>query len=621
MNKRLMLIVTLVLLPIWVQSSPLRQNTRTENILKNHLKALGGESALRSIKSSICTSEVIIMPPGMKGTIKQWLLKPCLYRSEVSLGLFTITQGYDGERSWILDQNNKVIFNKDISSKKKQITLCIIDDYKYLFKEEGFTIQFSGIDTSSSGRPCDILSLEPIGGYPCKIYLDKETNLSEQIIIETENGIIEQNYGDYRRVNKVMLPFETSIHNPSMNQSIKTTIQSIEINPHIDRSIFIPPRVNEKDYTFIKGSSSKNIPFLYSGGHIYLPVQLGIQKKECTFLLDSGAGITVIDSALAADLGFPFGDKITGAGISGTTDCYMTRIPGFRIEGIEFSAQTLITFPLGNITTRFSNIETGGILGYDFLSRFVTEINYEERIISFFEPDSFKYTGAGQIIDAPLIHKIFPAKCILDEKYHGTFLIDTGANKSLLLYSFAEKNNLFSGRKSAAVSVVGAGGENTAHLSRFKSLKIAETEISEPILFITGQGDGLLSFEEISGIIGNDILERFTLILNYSNQEIIMEKNSSYSKPFLSDKSGLQITGNSSGSFFIHYVIPGSPAYEEGLEKGDRLIKINGKKISEFGSIVEITKLFQQEEGIQFKLLIERGEEKIRVTIELKEYL
>ena len=180
MNKRLMLIVTLVLLPFAVQSSPSRQNTRTENILKNHLKALGGESAVRSIKSSICTSEVIIMPPGMKGTIKQWLLKPCLYRSEVSLGLFAITQGYDGERSWTLDQNNKVIFNKDISSEKKQITLCIIDDYKYLFNEEGFTIKFSGIDTSSSGRPCDILSLEPTGGYPCKIYLDKETNLSEQ---------------------------------------------------------------------------------------------------------------------------------------------------------------------------------------------------------------------------------------------------------------------------------------------------------------------------------------------------------------------------------------------------------------------------------------------------------
>jgi hypothetical protein len=158
-------------------------------------------------------------------------------------------------------------------------------------------------------------------------------------------------------------------------------------------------------------------------------------------------------------LGFPIGDKINGAGIGGTTYCYMTRIPGFKVEGIEFSAQTLIALPLGNITTRFSNIETSGILGYDFLSRFITEINYEDKTISFFEPDSFKYTGTGQIMDAPLIHKVFSTKCTLNGEFDGTFMIDTGANSSMLLHGFAEKNNLFSGRKLASVSVVGAGGE------------------------------------------------------------------------------------------------------------------------------------------------------------------
>ncbi|MCD6379456.1 aspartyl protease family protein [bacterium] len=620
MNKRLIFIIILILLPIIAQSSPSRQKTETEKILEKHLKALGGERAIRSFKSYICSSEIKIMPTGMNGTIKQWSLKPCLYRSEVSLGLFAITQGYDGETSWMIDQNGKVIYNRDISSRKKQITTCIIDDYKYLFEEEGIALRFSGTDTSSNGRLCDILSLTPIDGYPCKIYLDKETYLTEQIIIETENGYVEQDYGDYRPVNKMMLPFETSVRNPAINQTIKTTITSIDVNPVIPISVFIPPRVSADDYSFIKGNSSKDVPFLYSGEHIYLPVQLGTQKKNYTFLLDSGAGITVIDSTLAANLGFPIGDKITGAGIGGTTYCYMTRIPGFKVEGIEFNAQTIIALPLGDITTRFSNIETSGILGYDFLSRFITEINYEDKTISFFEPDSFKYTGTGQIMDAPLIHKVFSTKCILDGEFDGTFLIDTGANNSLLLHSFAERNNLFSGRKLASVSVVGAGGEKEVHLSRFKSLNIAGATMLNPILFIAGQESGLASFEGVSGVIGNDILERFKIIMNYSDQQIIMERNSSYSKPFLSDKSGLQTTRDSSGYLYVHYVIPGSPANEKGLKSGDRIISINGKKMSEFENLAEATRLFKQEEGTQFKLLVERGKEKIRVIIKLRAY-
>jgi C-terminal processing protease CtpA/Prc len=141
-----------------------------------------------------------------------------------------------------------------------------------------------------------------------------------------------------------------------------------------------------------------------------------------------------------------------------------------------------------------------------------------------------------------------------------------------------------------------------------------------PILFIAGKESGLASFEEINGIIGNDILERFTIIMNYSDQQIIMERNSSYSKPFLSDKSGLQTEWDSSGSLYIHYVIPGSPASEEGLKKGDRIININGKRVSEFENLAEATRLFKQKEGTQFKLLVERGKEKIRVTIKLRNY-
>ena len=614
----LQLIIFLLFVPMTAYSSALRQNDTVEKILKKQLKALGGADAVRSVKSSVSTSDLSIIPTGMKGTIKQWSAKPCLYRSELSLGLFTITQGSDGETPWMIDQNGKVTYNKDKSSMKKQITSCFIDQHRYLFAEEN--IEYSGPDRSSGGRACHVLSFEPEGGYPCKIYINRKTHLTEEVIIKTVNGYILERYDDYRRAGKMMFPFKTSIHSPVMNQTIETTITSIEINPSINPSIFIPPAGTTNDYSFLEGHSSKKIPFSYKGGHIYLPVRLGDKKEEHIFLLDSGAGITVIDSALAADSGFPIGDRITGAGIGGSTFCYMTRVPGFKIKGINFKAQTLIALPLNNITTRFSDIETGGILGYDFLSRFVTQIDYEDQTISFFEPDSFKHTGKGQIIEAPLSRKLFSVECLLDGKFKGDFVIDTGANRSLLLKSFAERNDLFSGRKLVSVSAVGAGGEKTVDLSRFKSLEISGIKILSPILFIPGGKSGFAAFGEISGIIGNDILERFKLTLDYSAQQIIMEKNTCFSKPFPSDKSGLQTAWDSTGSLYIHNVIPDSPASAEGIKKGDRVISINGKKISLFGDRSEITRLLRQKEGTRLKLLIKRGKKRITVTIRLRKY-
>ncbi|MDZ7859251.1 MAG: aspartyl protease family protein [Candidatus Krumholzibacteriota bacterium] len=618
MITRLQLIIFLLFIPMTAHSSALRHNDTAKKILRKHIKALGGADAVRSVKSSISTSDVSIIPTGMKGTIKQWSVKPCLYRSELSLGLFTITQGFDGETPWMIDQNDKVTYNRDKSSMKKQITSCFIDQHRYLFAEEN--IEFSGSDTSSGGSPCHVLTLEPDGGYPCRIYIDKKTHLTDEIIIEAVNGYFVERYDDYRQAGKMMFPFKTSIHSPVMNQTIETTITSININPAVNPSIFIPPSGTTNDYGFLEGHSSENIPFSYIGRHIYLPVRLGAKKEEHIFLLDSGAGITVIDSTLAADSGFPIGDRITGAGIGGSTFCYMTRVPGFKIKGISFNAQTLIALPLGNITTRFSNVETGGILGYDFLSRFVTQINYEDQTISFFEPDSYKHSGKGQIIDAPLSRKVFSVEGVLDGEFKGNFVIDTGANRSLLLRGFAERNDLFSGRKLVSVSAVGAGGEKKADLSRFKSLEISGIKLLSPLLFIAGGKSGFAAFGEISGIIGNDILERFKLTLDYSSQQIIIEKNADFSKPFPSDKSGLQTAWDSSGSLYIHNVIPDSPASAKGIKKGDRLISINGKKISLFGDRSEITRLFRQKEGTRLKLLIGREKKRITVTIRLREY-
>ncbi|MFC1800035.1 hypothetical protein ACFL2Z_03885, partial [Candidatus Eisenbacteria bacterium] len=67
-------------------------------------------------------------------------------------------------------------------------------------------------------------------------------------------------------------------------------------------------------------------------------------------------------------------------------------------------------------------IDVPGILGYDFLSRFVTKVDYANELVSFYDPDSFTYTGNGQELDVHIKDSVFETSATLDGEHSGTWL-------------------------------------------------------------------------------------------------------------------------------------------------------------------------------------------------------
>jgi hypothetical protein len=242
------------------------------------------------------------------------------------------------------------------------------------------------------------------------------------------------------------------------------------------------------------------------------------------FLLDSGAGMTVIDSAVAAMMRLPHGGILPGAAAGGMADFSMTRIPGFTIAGVELLEQTAISFPVSGLLKEMEGMEIGGILGYDFLSRFVTRIDFERALLSCFEPDSFAAPVGATVLEAPLAHNIFTLSASLDGT-EGLFYLDTGANSSLIQGTFVDSAGLARGRRTQPIEIRGAGGEEEAALCRFDSLRIGDYVLAQPVLAITRGGEGISALKNVDGIIGNDILERFTVTLDYRRQRVFLEKN------------------------------------------------------------------------------------------------
>jgi len=608
--------ILLVLLSLAGPTAPADAD-EAEKLLQRSLEALGGEKALSEIRSVVSLADIEILDLGVTGTMESHRVSPCLYRSDISLGFFNITQGYDGERMWRVDPNGMLVYVQDPESIAEHITTCLIDSYHYLLSDEGFTANLSGADTIDGTR-CTVVELLPEQGNPCRLCFDDETHLPVRLSMQTKNGPVSETYSDYRPVKGVMFPHLTRIRQLSINQTIEVRTRSIEVNEPADPLLFLPPPGSVNDYSFTRDRGFAMVPFTTYDRHIYLPVRLPGYDEELMFMVDSGASMTVIDSTLAARMGFPLGERLMGAGAGGTADFYMTRIGGFSIEGVSFTEQTVIAYPISNLVGRFVDIEVAGILGYDFLSRFVSRIDYEKSILTLFEPDSAAGTAD---MDAPLIHNVFSVAGRVDGLYSGTFLIDTGAGNSLLQKGFAEKHGLFDNRRMVEISIMGAGGEESAYLARFDSFEIGGFTIENPVFVLSTAERGIGAFQGISGIIGNDILQRFTVTLDYRRQRINLEKNRFFDNPAAKDRSGIVLERDASNRVLIHRIVPGSPADEAGLVPGDILLSVDHRDVASFDSMDDILKSFRVREEIEIDIGIEREGERLHVSLTLRDYL
>lgn len=588
-------------------------------ILDRHLEAIGGRERVKSVQSVVSVAEIEMRSTGARGTARTWSLRPCLSYTEISLGLFRVLQGYDGSRSWTVGPNGRLLYLEDEGSVRRQVTTCFLEDLVYLMGTEEAEYTYAGTDTAA-GTSCHVIEMTPEGGIRSSLYIDGTDFLARRVVMFDPEGTVEQTFYDHRSVSGIIFPFRTLTLQKALGQIIDIRTVSIEVNTAVDPSLFLPPSGGTEDFSFTSGDRSEDISFVYRNQHIYLPVELDVIGTRM-FLIDSGAGMSVIDQSAAAEIGLELADRIPGAGAGGMTDFYITRTGGFRIDGIEFAEQTVIAYPISDLTGSFSGIRTGGILGYDFLSRFITRIDYERSLISFYAPAGLAPPPGADTLKAPLIHKLFAVRAVLDGRHEGTFLIDTGASSSLLQRKFCEDNSLLEGRKTLGISIVGTGGAEEASIARFESLILGSSVIEEPVFTIPAGTSGIGALEGISGIIGNDILQRFVLYLDYDAQMVYLERNSSFDRPFFADRFGVQLGCGRRGMVVLHLVIPGTPAEAAGLRVGDVITAIDGSPAGGCERMDAIMRVFQQEEGTKVRIDLERAERKISVEVTLEKYI
>lgn len=614
--KKYQLVTTIFLAVILTAVIGSAQNTISDPyaIFLKHYDSIGGLERLRAVKTFYCEGTTIY--DGLDGTFKEWGKRPLKYRLEEDYSVITQVTGDNGKFSWLKDTNGKILIQRDEETINRRKIRELLENFKHLDPDsEKFSLSFEGIQRAGETQCYIVKMVNTINRDVTWNYFDLKTFYRLKSVTKQPDIEVHTTFSDYRETNGIKHPFyKESIIFPRDKREV-VRLSRFFINPEIDPLIFEPPEKDVRDFRFIHHGRSEHIPFCLNENNIYLPVWIRSEKR--LWLLDSGASMSVIDADYAESLGLEPEGGIKGYGFGNNFELSFVTLPPFQVKGVQFDPQKVYSFK--GLSANFHEPDVAGILGYDFLSRFVVRIDYAIQEMSLFDPDNFHYNGPGKVMDAPLKNKTFSVVMTVDRTYSGKWSLDLGAFNTSFHFPFASKHHLLLKKGVDRISG-GMADEYMERTIQFKTADLGGFLVHDPLINIPlEKGKGVGSGGELVGTIGNSLLRRFVIYLDYDRQQVIFEKGMDFSKKFPRDKSGLIIGLSENGLPRIVFVAPGTPAEAAGFVAGDVIDSINGVNIKNFPGIVSIYELLCKESGARYTFDVHRNHGIVKIDLVLKD--
>lgn len=316
-----------------------------------------------------------------------------------------------------------------------------------------------------------------------------------------------------------------------------------------------------------------------NGGIILGKVKMNNFPDSLNFIFDTGCGGVSLDSATCEHFKLsPESSPNVIRGIAGKCQQRLLQGMSVSIGGITLDSLTMQVNDYDILSCVYGE-KIDGIIGYSFFSRYLVWVNYDSSLMDIYSKGPVKYPRGGfllrpRVFGLPMLEgRLADARNI-----NSRFYFDTGAGLCLLFSSeFTADSAVFAPRRKKPVPTQGAGlgGKTDMQLTILKSFSLGPFHFREIPTYIFDDSYDVTSYPQLGGLIGNDLLRRFNLIINYPRSEIYIIPNSSYRQPFDYSYSGVNI-GLVDGRVVITDVMPGSPGDLAGLKEGDIILEIDG---------------------------------------------
>lgn len=362
------------------------------------------------------------------------------------------------------------------------------------------------------------------------------------------------------------------------------------------------------------------IPFTQlTGGIIILHATLDDFKDSLNFVLDTGSGGISLDSVTTEyyNLKTVPSDRIV-RGIAGMKYVSFANDHTLRMEGITVSK---LDFHINNydILSSAYGMHIDGIIGYSFFRRYIVVINYDDQEIKVYTPGGYKYPKGGYLLKPQFSTLPMQMATVRDNTaIFGKFYLDTGAGLCLLMSNdFAKDSVVFKKkRKMYLTQAEGLGGKTDMQLSIVKELRVGPYRFRNVPAYTFSDEFNVTNYPAVGGLIGNDILRRFNVIINYPQQEIYIKPNKHYLDSFDYSYTGLGFY-LINGAITITDIIKDSPAEKAGFKFGDILIGVEGN----FTNNIQAYKVLMQNAKARLRVLVMRDGEPQIIYMKVKSIL
>lgn len=358
---------------------------------------------------------------------------------------------------------------------------------------------------------------------------------------------------------------------------------------------------------------------ILSGGVVLLNASVGDLKDTLNFILDTGSGGISLDSTAVEHFGLKAlaSDKII-RGIGGQKKVSFVynqtlHLPNLQIENLNFH---IVDY---SVLSSVYGFPIDGIIGYSVLSKFIIALDYDSLKIAFYSQGDFKLPKGGWSFQPIITTLPLQTITVSDAKtYQSRVLYDMGAGLNFLFTKeYIKDSSLLKKRRMLYnKQAEGLGGKVDLLYTVIKSAKLGPYKFRKVPILIYDDIHNILSYPYMSGIIGNDILRRFNVIMDYKKSLFYLKPNSHFKDPFDYSYSGMELY-LIEGSIIIGDVAKGSPAEKAGLKEADIILSVN----NDFSQTLYLYKNMIQETGSKVKLLIQRNGKIFEFTFKPKNIL
>lgn len=382
--------------------------------------------------------------------------------------------------------------------------------------------------------------------------------------------------------------------------------------------VFLAPLFSRAQEEFVPPPAKLLTQFsftTFTGGVVLLKARVGNYPDTLSFILDTGSGGISLDSTtcMRMNIKTEASDRtIRGiAGIRTVRFVYNQKLhlPGLTLDSLNFHVNDY------EILTEAYGERIDGIIGYSFFSRYIVKINYDSSRLQVFSKGSMKYPRGGFLL-RPVISTlpIQTARVNDAKEIYNRFYFDTGAGLCLLLSEdFVEDSGLLrTKRKPVLTQGEGLGGKMEMRLTTIKEFKLGPYRFRKVPTYIFNDTFNVTAYPYLGGLIGNDILRRFNVIINYDRRDIYLIPNTRFRDPFDYSYTGLGIYKIDTEVIVVD-IMKGSPADKAGFQSGDVVIAMNGN----FSRNVQTYKSMLQHVGDRIKVLVLRDGSPVMVTLKV----